>query len=267
MSMKSISISTGKHLSRRTLLKSAGVGLGLPVLDAMSPAFAATAAGPKAKCFVSISLTLGLHAPNWVPSSKGTSYKPSLYLKPLQDLRKDFTVVSGTSHPGVSGGHTAEGSILSACPNVRGATTRNTISLDQLMVKHLGHETRFPSLVLNSGRETSPSYTENGAMIPAIYDPVKLYTKLFVDDSPQEQQRQAELIRRGRSVMDVVGAEAKSLQRELGAGDREKLDNWFTSVRELEQRLAANQAWVHKPKPKVSTKASTSTASPPAPAK
>jgi hypothetical protein len=253
--MKTVFVSTKKHLSRRTLLKSAGVGLGLPFLDAMSPAFAATATGPKAKRFVSISLTLGLHAPNWVPSSKGTSYKPSPYLRPLQDLRDDFTVVSGSSHPGVSGGHTAEGSILSACPNVRGSTTRNTISLDQLMAKHLGHETRFSSLVLNSGRETSPSYTENGAMIPAIHDPVKLYTKLFVDDSPKEQKRQAELIRRGRSVMDVVGAEAKALQRELGSGDRAKLDNWFTSVRELERRLAANEAWVNRPKPKVKASA------------
>jgi hypothetical protein len=214
--MKHIFVSTKKHLSRRTLLKSAGVGLGLPFLEAMSPAFAAEPLGPKAKRFVSVSLSLGLHAPNWVPQEKGNDYKPSLYLQPLQDLRQDFTVVSGSSHPRVSGGHTAEGSILSACPNVRGATTRNTISLDQLMAKHLGHETRFPSLVLNSNRETSPSYTENGAMIPAIYNPVKLYTKLFVDDSPKEQKRQAELIRRGRSVMDVVGAEAKSLQRELG---------------------------------------------------
>ncbi|MFT5127162.1 MAG: hypothetical protein ACI8W8_000763 [Rhodothermales bacterium] len=254
--MKNVFISTGKHLSRRTLLKSAGVGLGLPFLEAMSPAFAAApATGAKAKRFVSISLTLGLHGPNWVPANKGAGYTPSPYLKPIQDLRDDFTVVSGTSHPGVSGGHTAEGSILSACPNVRGSTTRNSISLDQLMAKHLGHETRFPSLVLNSGRETSPSYTENAAMIPAIYNPVKLYTKLFVDDSRQEQERQAELIRRGRSVMDLVGAEAKTLKRELGAGDRDKLDSWFTSVRELEQRLAANEAWVHKSKPKVSEKA------------
>ena len=88
-------------------------------------------------------------------------------------------------------------------------------------------------------------------MIPAENSAMKLFTRLFVDDTPVEQERQAELIRSGRSVMDVVGAEAKSLQREVGAGDRDKLDAWFTSVRELEQRLAANEAWTHKPKPKV----------------
>jgi hypothetical protein len=122
------------------------------------------------------------------------------------------------------------------------------------MAKHLGHETRFPSLVLNTNGQSSPSYTENGAMIPAENSAMHLFTRLFVNDTPAEQERQAELIRSGRSVMDIVGAEAKSLQRELGAGDRDKLDAWFTSVRELEQRLAANEAWTHKPKPKVSLK-------------
>lgn len=240
-----------KNLSRRAMLRGAGITLGLPLLEAMTPAFAAVKETKQAKRFVGMSLALGLHNPNLVPQGSGREYKPSRYLAGIQDLREDFTVVSGSSHPGVTGGHTAEGSIFSACPNARGSTTRNTISLDQLMSKHLGHETRFPSLVLNTNSQTSPSYTENGTMIPAENSAMKLFTRLFVNDTPAEQERQAELIRQGRSVMDVVGAEAKSLQRELGAGDRDKLDSWFTSVRELEQRLAANEAWTHKPKPKV----------------
>lgn len=240
-----------KHLSRRAMLRGAGITLGLPLLEAMTPAFAAVKETKQAKRFVGMSLALGLHNPNLVPQGSGREYKPSRYLAGIQDLREDFTVVSGSSHPGVTGGHTAEGSIFSACPNARGSTTRNTISLDQLMSKHLGHETRFPSLVLNTNSQTSPSYTENGTMIPAENSAMKLFTRLFVNDTPAEQERQAELIRQGRSVMDVVGAEAKSLQREVGAGDRDKLDAWFTSVRELEQRLAANEAWTHKPKPKV----------------
>jgi hypothetical protein len=252
--MKSPSLTFQRRLSRRTLLRGAGITLGLPLLEAMTPAFAATAEATHAKRFVSVSLTLGLHNPNLVPETAGFGYKPSRYLAGLDDVRNDFTVVSGSSHPGVSGGHTAEGSILSACPNQRGATSRNTISLDQLMAKQLGHETRFPSLILNTNGQSSPSYTENGAMIPAENSAMHLFTRLFVDDTPAEQERQAELIRSGRSVMDVVGAEAKSLQRELGAGDRDKLDAWFTSVRELEQRLAANEAWTHRPKPKVSLK-------------
>jgi hypothetical protein len=241
-----------KHLPRRTMLRGAGIMLGLPMLEAMTPALAVSRETGRAKRFFGMSLALGLHNPNLVPEGKGADYKPSRYLQSLQDIRGDFTVVSGSSHPGVSGGHSAEGSIFSACPNSRGATSRNTISLDQYMAKHLGHETRFPSLVLNTNSQSSPSYTENGSMIPAENSPMRLYTRLFVDDNPSEQQRQARLIRQGRSIMDVVGAEARALQRQVGAGDRAKLDAWFTSVRELEQRLAANEAWTHRPKPKVS---------------
>lgn len=252
--MKNVHFSSGKSLSRRAMLRNAGIALGLPLLDAMTPAFAAVQESKRAKRFVGVSLALGLHNPHLVPEGAGRDYKPSRYLSGIQDLRDDFTVISGSSHPGVTGGHTAEGSIFSACPNQRGTTSRNTISLDQLMAKHLGHETRFPSLVLNTNNQSSPSYTENGSMIPAENNAMRLFTRLFVNDAPAEQQRQAELIRSGRSVMDVVGAEAKALQRELGAGDRDKLDAWFTSVRELEQRLAANEAWTHRPKPKVAMK-------------
>ncbi len=249
--MKNVHFNFGAHVSRRAMLRGAGIALGLPLLEAMTPAFAVVKESKRAKRFVGVSMALGLHNPNLVPEGAGRVYKPSRYLKSIQDLRNDFTVVSGSSHPGVTGGHTAEGSIYSACPNARGATSRNTISLDQLMAKQLGHETRFPSLVLNTNNQTSPSYTENGSMIPAENSAMRLFTRLFVNDAPVEQERQAELIRSGRSVMDVVGAEAKTLQRELGAGDRDKLDEWFTSVRDLEKRLAANEAWTHKPKPKV----------------
>jgi hypothetical protein len=248
--MSPFNIHTGARLSRRKFLRNAGVAMGLPMLDAMTPAFAAVPlASPKR--FVGVSLSLGLHSPNLVPKNSGKRYTASRYLRSLQDIREHFTVVSGTSHPGVNGGHTAEASIFSACPRQRGGGSRNTISLDQLMAKHLGHETRFPSLVLNTRSQTSPSYTKNGAMIPAVNDPRKLFAQLFVDDSPAAQRRQQELIRSGKSVMDIIGNEAKALEREVGAGDREKLDAWFSSVRELEKRLEMNEAWVGKSKPKV----------------
>ena len=108
------------HLSRRTMLRGAGITLGLPLLEAMTPAIAAVKETKQAKRFVGVSLALGMHNPNLVPETSGRGYKPSRYLAGIQDLREDFTVVSGTSHPGVSGGHTAEGSIFSACPNARG---------------------------------------------------------------------------------------------------------------------------------------------------
>jgi hypothetical protein len=118
------------------------------------------------------------------------------------------------------------------------------------MAKHRGDQTRFPSLVLNTGNEGSPSYSENGAMIPPIKDPRLLFSTLFVEDTPQAKKQQQEIARSGKSIIDIVRAETKSLERQVGPGDREKLDEWFTSVRDLELRLQANESWINKPKPK-----------------
>lgn len=244
-------ISTGKALSRRTVLKQAGIALCLPMLDAMVPAFAAGAAPRDPRRFVGVSLALGLHNPLLIPQGKGANYTPSPYLKDIQDIREDFSVISGTSHPGVKGGHSAEASIFSACPMERNTAKTNTVSLDQLMAKHLGHQTRFPSLVLNTNGTRSPSYTENGSMIPATDDARDLFARLFTEDSPTAKQRQAEINGRGQSILDIVRDETKTLSRQLGAGDREKMDEWLTSVRELESRLKTNEEWLNQPKPKV----------------
>jgi hypothetical protein len=248
-----IHISTQQHLARRTFLRVAGVTVMLPWLEAMTPAFArgTGAAGKPPRRFVGISNALGLHGPHLFPTQAGRNYEPSRYLKAIADLRDDFTIISGASHPHVGGGHKAEACILSAAP-MAGGNFRNTISLDQYMAKHLGNETRFPSLVLNTKSESSPSYTENGSMIPAENSPVRLFNRLFIPDTAEAQAQQVRRLHQGRSIMDVVGSEAKAMQRRVGAGDREKLDAYFSSVRDLEQRLAANESWAQKPKPKVS---------------
>ncbi len=121
------------------------------------------------------------------------------------------------------------------------------------MAKHLGNQTRFPSLVLSSTGNLSPSYTENGAMIPAESSPSRLYMRLFVDDSPAERERQSRRLLEGRSIMDLVADDARRLSRELGTGDRDRLDAYFTSVRELEVRLSESAEWSQRPKPKVDT--------------
>ena len=240
-----------RQLHRRTILRGAGVGMAVPWLSAMQSTFARDKTSAAPRRFVSMTLGLGLLADNLNPADSGPDYKPSMYLERLTDLRDRFTVISGTSHPGVSGGHRAEASLLSAAPMSSTAAARNTISLDQLMARHLGNQTRFPSLVLGLSGSNSPSYTENGSMIPAESSPSRLFTRLFVSDSPEEQERQAQRAREGRSIMDLVADDAKSLQRELGQGDRDRLDAYFTSVRELERRLNDTEAWAHRPKPKV----------------
>jgi hypothetical protein len=245
-----ISFSFQRKLDRRTLLRGAGAALALPWLSAMSRARAEVIAPPRR--FVSMTLGLGLHAENLNPKEGGRDYEPSLYLKSLQDVRDKFTVISGASHPGVTGGHRAEASLLSAAPMSASAASKNTISLDQQLAKHLGHYTRFPSLVLSLSGSNSPSYTENGSMIPALDSPTRLFTKLFVNDSPAERKLQAHRARQGQSIMDLVADDARALERTLGAGDRDRLDAYFTSVRELEKRLVESEAWVNRPKPKVS---------------
>ncbi len=239
------------QLERRTVLKGAGVSMALPWLSAMARAGAADAAETPPQRFVAMTLGLGLVADNLNPERAGRDYEPSRYLKKVDHLRDRYTVVSGSSHPGVTGGHRAEASLLTANPVGSSGKARNTISIEQLMAKHLGQATRFPSLVLSSSGSFSPSYTDSGAMIPAESSPSRLFAQLFIDDTPAERSRRAGLVAQGRSIMDLVGEDAKRLTDSLGKGDQDRLDAYFTSVRDLEQRLAASEAWANRPKPQV----------------
>lgn len=249
--MNQLSFNFRRQLNRRTALKGLGVSMGLPMLSAMTPAFASPQQQKTPKRFVAMSLTLGLLGENLNPTSSGAGYEPSRYLQPLQDIRDRFTIVSGASHPGVKGGHRAEASLLTANPLGSSGKARNTISIDQMMARELGNQTRFPSLVLSSSGSSSPSYTANGSMVPALDSPSSLFRQLFVDPSESERHRQAGMVREGRSIMDLVAGDAKRLSRELGKGDQNRLDAYFTSVRELEVRLAESEAWANRPKPKV----------------
>lgn len=238
------------QLQRRTMLRGTGVAMALPWLSAMQPAFSA-GHRESPRRFVAMTLGLGMLAKNLNPKQAGRDYQPSRYLDQVNDLRDQFTVVSGSSHPEVSGGHRAEASILSAQPMGSAGQARNTISLDQLLARQLGHHTRFPSLVVSSRGSNSPSYTANGAMIPAQDSPAKLFTQLFIDDTPAEQQRQVAGIREGRSIMDLVRDDSRRLARQLGTGDQRRLDEYLTSVRDLELRLTSSEEWARRPKPKV----------------
>ena len=241
----------GRRLHRRTLLRGTGVAIGIPWLSAMQSAVGRqTQSGPPRR-FVAMTLGLGLLADNLNPQDAGFDYQASLYLKAVDDLRQQFTVISGSSHPGVSGGHRAEASLLTANPVGSTGRARNSVSLDQYLAKHLGSATRFQSLVLSSNGSSSPSYTENGAMVPAEDSPSRLFEKLFVDESPQQRALHAQRVREGRSIMDLVNDDAKRLSRQLGEGDRERLDSYLDSVRELELRLADTEAWANRPKPRV----------------
>jgi hypothetical protein len=225
--------------------------MALPWLEAMTPAFAASVAHQPPRRFVAVTLALGLHGQNLNPTESGRNYTPSLYLSEVKDLLGDMTVITGSSHPGVSGGHQAEGSILTAAPYSRSAAFKNSVSIDQYLAKHQGHYTRFPSLVLDINGTTSASYTDSGSMIPAEESPSEVFNQLFIPSTEEEKARQVERLKQGRSIMDVVSADAKRVERKLSSGDREKIDQYFTSVRNFEKRLGEAQEWVRRPKPKV----------------
>lgn len=243
-----------KHsLNRRAFLKGTGATVTLPFLSAMMPAFTAGPVAPKR--FVAMNGGLGFHAPHFIPAETGANYKTPLYLQKLEKHRKDFTVFSGLSHPNSNGnsGHASELTWLTSTPRPGLAGFKNTISLDQLMAKHIGAATRFPSLTVGA-RGQSLSWTANGVQIPAQTHPAKIFRQLFVNGTEKEVAEEIKNLERGRSILDTVLNDAKTLNLTLGARDREKLDEYFTSVRELEIRLQQNKQWANRPKPKVNYK-------------
>ncbi|MEA3208826.1 MAG: hypothetical protein QOE70_1883 [Chthoniobacter sp.] len=249
---------THSPLSRRSFLRGVGVSLALPMLDAMWPRQlrAAQAAAPKR--LVAVCTSLGIYGPALFPKETGRDYTLTPYLEMLKEHRNDVTVFSGLSHPEQNGadGHSSEMTWLTAARHPGLGGFRNTISLDQFVAEKIGVETRFPSLTLGTNN-VSQSYTRSGVMIPAETKPSTMFMKLFVEGTPDEVQRQRKKLSEGRSIMDTVNEEAKRFGARVGAADREKLDEYFTSVREMEQRLVKAEDWVQKPKPKIDAKAPT----------
>jgi Protein of unknown function (DUF1552) len=241
------------NLHRRTFLRGAGVAMALPLLDVMTrPAAAATSAVKRR--MVCINTPLGVHPPYFFPKVAGRDYELSPYLEVLKDFRDDFTVISGLSHPDIGPSHDSNQSFLTAAPHPeRRAGFKNSISLDQFAAEHLFGQTRFPTLPL-SCEGSGLSWTKSGAPVPTESWPSGLFAKLFLEGRPDEVQAQARRLADGQSVLDAVRVQAKQMEQNLGPGDREKLDEYFTSVRELEQRLSQAEAWSKKPKPKVDAK-------------
>ena len=228
------------------------MALALPVLDAFLPVVRGAAAPVARANLVCICTSLGLHTPYLFPQETGAEYTATPYLEIIEDHRQDFTVFSGLSHPDQAGanGHTSEMTWLTSARNPGLGGFKNTVSLDQFAAESIGLKTRFPSLVLGTGTP-SLSYTRGGVMIPAESRPSRVFARLFLEGTPSEKRQQVQRLREGQSIMDAVQDEVQSFTRRVGAADREKLDEYFSSVRELEQRLVTSESWARKPKPKI----------------
>lgn len=239
-------------LSRRTLLRATGVTLALPLLEAMSPAQTSAAKSPTPRRVFAICNNLGLLPGEFFPTGTGATYTPSNYLKLLDAYRQDFTVFSGVSHPNVDGGHPADISFLTAAPHPASSSFRNTISLDQYIAERIGGQTRFPSLTLavNTGFR-SLSWSGSGVAIPPEQSAANVFRQMFIQGTAQEVEAKVAELDTGRSILDTVAEQALRLEQRVSTPDRARLDQYFTSVRELEGRLQASKGWERKPKPVV----------------
>jgi hypothetical protein len=238
-------------LSRRTFLRAAGVSLALPLLELH--AVGAPAARPPRR-MVCINTPLGLHPAAFFPEKAGKDYLLSPYLEVIKDFREDFTVISGLSHPDVGPSHDSNFSFLTGAPHPeQRAGFKNTISVDQFAADFLHGQTRYDSLAL-SCEGFGLAWTRSGAPVPTDCWPSSVFARLFIEGRPDEVEAQRRRLQDGRSILDAVHEQAKAVRSAVGSRDRDKLDEYFTCVRELEQRLAQSEEWAKKPKPKVNAK-------------
>src|SRR5258705_2001726 len=255
-------VSTNHPLSRRKFLRGAGILLSLPLLDAMRPVFAGaakrlaagTAPGGKPRRMFGICNNLGLLPEHFFPKDSGRDYTLSPYLEGLREHRNDVTVFSGVSHPDVDGGHPADNCFLTAAPHPGSAGFRNTISLDQYIGERIGHLTRFPSLTLGVNIQhgvRSLSWTGSAVLIPCEAKAADVFARMILQVTKAETAQQVRKLETGQSILDAVAGQAKDLERSLGVRDRDRLEQYFTSVRDLEQRMKMSREWERKPKPRV----------------
>ncbi|MDH3584205.1 MAG: DUF1552 domain-containing protein [Phycisphaerae bacterium] len=243
-----------KPLERRTFLKGAGVTIALPMLEAMAPvgrAATKAAGGRSVKRFVCLSNNYGVYQKAFFPSpdQAGAGYDMPETLKALEKHRKGISIFSNLDH-GFTGGHQGVPVLLSGVrPVLAHNYAEGNISLDQKLAEFHGAATRFPSMTLGVRERNLLSFTRTGVQVPSI-SMQAAYRAMFFEDSAEKKSEQADRFKRHGSILDVVMGQAKSLNQDLGKQDRYKLEEYFTSVRTLEQKIVQQEPWLGRPKPK-----------------
>jgi hypothetical protein len=247
---------TKKHLSRRTFLRGAGVTVGLPLLDAMIPAWTAlaqTAASPKPHMGF-MYLPHGAIMDQWTPVAEGTNFELTPILKPFAPFQKQLTIVSGLENKGAIAPPVhalSPGTWLSCVLPREGQEPHGGVTVDQLAAAHLGQDTPLPSLeVATEGRGgngnacdrtfgcsygNTISFRTPTTPLPMEADPRKLFERLFGQgDTPQERKA---IAKQYSSILDLVTAEAADLRTHLDPQDKARLGDYLESVREIERRV------------------------------
>ena len=231
--------------------------MGLPLLESMLPGSLRAKSKekqPDVRRMLSICSPLGIHTPCCFRKKRDVIMRSRLISNRSSHCAKSSPVMSGLMHPDVDGGHSAEKSYLTGAAHPGQPSFRNTISLDQFAAERMGHLTRVPSLTL-SANHTGLSYTRSGVQIPSETKPSRLFAKLFLEGSEDEKAARMRRIEDGQSIMDLVLDQTKGVSKKVGREDNETLDQYLTSVRELEKRLVMQEKWAKMPKPKVEQKA------------
>jgi hypothetical protein len=234
---------TKKHISRRKLLRGAGVSLALPLLESMVPAGAARAAdlGTPGSRLACIYIPHGAVQSSWIPSSVGRNFEFSPTLKALEPFRDRINVISGLSLPVAYEGDPSAGghhNRSSRCwiTGVAPGTGPSPTSMDQLAADYIGQNTQLPSLELALEDRNSISYRTPNNPMPVQINPRVVFERLFGDGSSPQQlaARRVE----AATILDTVRQELASLHRTLPSGDRIRMEQYLNDVREVERRLS-----------------------------
>ncbi len=266
----------GRRISRRTVLRGVGTAVALPLLEAMLPLSRAGAVARPPRRMACIYVPNGVVPSDWTPKTEGAGYELTPILQPLAALRDDVLVLSGlTCDKSRPNGDGAGDHARASAAFLTGAQARKTaganfhagISADQAAAARLGDRTRLPSLEIGIERFRGSGNCDSGyscvyehtlawrnatSPLPTETDPKLVFDRLFSDKANDPERG-----KRGRlrsSVLDAVLADARDLDKQLGGADRQKLDQYLTCVREMEQRIARAEKLPPAPPPKGSAR-------------
>ena len=233
-----------KHISRRTILKGVGASIALPLLDAMSPAMMAaakTAAGTAPKRFAFVGFPHGAIMDRWSPKQTGAEYEMSTILEPLAPFRQHMTIVSGLRNkPGETPEPHAyiESTWLNCVkPWEHGVASPDAgVTADQLAARHIGQDTRLPSLELTTSQQGARlAWRTPTQSLPQEGNPRAVFQKLFGQGDTDKER--AAILHETGSILDRVQGQAARLQTSLGVRDRVVVSDYLDSVREIERRV------------------------------
>lgn len=254
-------------VTRRAMLRGTGALLTLPWLESLLASPPADANAEEPVRFIGLYHPNGVNPYKWYPAQSGRTYEMPENLALLREFREEMTVFSGLAHfrTPQNAGHWGVSNLLTGYGNGAGIQYGNSISLDQHVARYIGTNTRVQSLnlsrrsgvgALNTNIVTM-SFGERGSPIPAESSPRRVFQQLFVEPTPEARAQIEHLHSRNQSILDSVREDTASLNLRLGNADRQKLDNYLTNVRSVEQRMAANARWRDMPRYQVDERTTT----------